>query len=185
MVQENPPCVASPIQHPDSALSSTMFRHVSTIGVLSPDIMVEANSYIERRAANSLISLVTHLVVSGAPLILPFFSTTPHLAPGASDTVTIPLPPLKKALKVETLPGNFDEECTLFRAACDPPLFSPRRISVNPPDPLPPLDGFRSESLASTLRSGDVLGGILSDSQAPLVSPVMPESRHAEHPGEK
>ena len=135
--------------------------------------MVEAPGYVAARSVNCAISLVVHFGTILVLLALPlFFSGEPRWM-NAPEFVTVPMPAPKDApgFRPHATTGRENRLFSSVRLAA--PIFNSDRFlhlaAVSPPDePLKP-------SIAGTTGGmGDVLGGILSNANSPLIAPVFP-----------
>jgi TonB family protein len=152
------------------------------MGVFSQDIIVEADGCIERRATNSLVALALHAGVIAVLAALSVLSPIPvRLSPWTHVILTVPA----AALKARVVPAGrrsppLSSEHALPPVQLTPPVFS---APLNPSEPPPPLEAFRTESSASTSGIGNVLGGIPSNLPAPSVSPVVSQRLRFVHQG--
>ena len=177
MPQENSASTASGFDAAKPAsVSSPALRSVEPTGPFTREIMVEERGYIGRRATHSVLSLVAHLATIGVLLAVPLFSsTTPCLSPLTQQLVTIPLPPSRKLLvRRRAIPSMTKR--SLFSMQLLPPILSSEGLAQDSLYPVLPLDAFRSVSLGEATGSGNVLGGIVSDTLAQVVAPVEPQT---------
>lgn len=153
------------------------------MGVFSHDIIIEDGGHLENRAANSIISVALHLAVIALLALLSFLTPMAmHMRPLTRAMLIIPLPPSKAAVvNRRHAPGA--AKSVLASVELVAPVFSSRGnefVSLGSP---PQLGTSRSDSSASAFAIGDVLGGIVSSTPAPLISPVLPDSLRQVHLG--
>lgn len=167
-----------------SSLSSATSDENAALPVrrFTQPLIVDANDRFERRAANCFASLAAHGAVIAALLLLPLLSSSaPHSAPWMRDMVVIPLPPMEKTVHRHN--QGIGRQDVLSSIPLMAPNFSARTISLDMAEPPPELNAIQGDSMSSSTRNGNVLGGILAMSTAPVVAPVLPKSDRIVHLG--
>ena len=164
---------------PKPASDSTFSESREEQGIFSHDIILESPGYIERRAANCVVSIVVHVAVAALLVLLSFLSPVAmRLQPWTRTMLVMPLMRAKAPFAIRR--RLIDPANTIFSSLkfSPPLLFNPDRaadFSGLPPD----LDA--SESFDPAL--GNVLSAAAKTSADLLLPPLPADNFRLVHMG--
>lgn len=172
------PSFSDSVPVPDPSPSATS----EPMGLFSHDIIVESHGYVERRAANYIGSVFLHALLIGFLAFASFFTPVGmNLRPWERVMLIVPSAPFKMpVLNQRNALAPVRPAFPAFQLVA--PVFS-QRGSMSNLSASPPPAGISWSALSAAFASGDVLGGIVSNSPVSLVSPVVPASKRRFHLG--
>ena len=159
-------------------------RATETIGTFARAIIVDQPAGTGRRAAHCGVSALVHTAAILLLLILPLLSSeTLHPYLRTQDLIVLPIAPRSDPQRTPER-----SELPIPRPALDPAnraalVFASLRRDEGPAGVTPPVDPVRIDPRGITGGTGNIFGGLLSNTSTPVVLAVPLNDRQVVHSG--
>jgi TonB family protein len=181
LLQQDERCIPSSKGASDSLLPP---KATETIGTFARAIIVDHPVGTGRRAAHCGISALVHIATILLLSILPLLSTeTLHSYLRTQDLIVVPIAPRSDPPRTPER-----SELPIPRPALDPAnlaalVFASLRRDEGPAGVTPPVDPVRIDPRGVTDGTGNIFGGLLSNTSTPVVLAVPLNDRRVVHSG--